>query len=170
MMKFLFLIILTLYFSLTALAQGVKLGGRAGLNVANISFDPDINNSNTSKSAERFFLVGGLIQIGISELFSFGIEPTYIQKGANFEETYYRYNGYPNLTVTHITRYRYSYFELPLLFKAYLPFSAVKPYAEIGMNIGFRVASSKEYEVIPPYQNSSISKVYASVNETSSYT
>jgi len=136
-------LVVLLFFSSTTLAQlPIKLGARAGLNIANMSFDPDITTQipGASKSSRAVFLVGGIFQLGFAGPIALEIEPTYIQKGTKAEGSNVVISGVQlnNLTIT----YKLAYLEVPVLLRVYLPVPGIKPYAEAGPTIGFNLSSS----------------------------
>lgn len=146
------LLIVLLFFSSTTLAQlPIKLGVRGGLNIANLSFDPDITASipGSSKSSRTVFLVGGIFQLGFAGPFALEIEPTYIQKGAKVEGNNLVVNiGGLNYQVDKLTlTEKLSYLEIPILFRVYLPVPGIKPYAEAGPAIGFNMSSTLTTDV-----------------------
>jgi len=127
-------------------AQSVKLGVRGGINIANLSFDPEISTilPGMSNSNRTVFLVGGILQLDLAGPVSLVVEPTYIQKGVNVEGNnilfeiegqQYQLN---NLKVS----YKLEYLEIPVLLKVNIPLPMVKPYAEVGPTIGLNLSSS----------------------------
>ena len=68
-------------------AQSIKLGVRGGLNIANLSFDPEVSTvlPGMANCNRILFLAGGIFQLDLAGPVSFVVEPTYIQKGVNVE-------------------------------------------------------------------------------------
>lgn len=153
-------VVLLLFFSSITFAQLPKLGVRAGLNIANMSFDPDITTQipGASKSSRAVFLFGGIFQLGFAGPISLEIEPTYIQKGTKAEASNVivyvdgQLVRLDNLSVT----YKLSYLEIPVLMRVYLPVPGLKPYAEAGPTIGINLSSS--YTTEYSYQGQSNSE------------
>lgn len=127
-------------------AQSIKLGVKGGINIASLSFDPDISTVllGMSNSNRTVLLVGGIFQLGLVGPVSLQVEPTYIQKGANIEGNNIPFdvNGQQfqldNLKVS----YKLEYLEVPVLIRVNIPLPAIKPYAEVGPTIGFNLSSS----------------------------
>lgn len=80
MKKFFVLFVFMLGFSVAVQAQGISLGAKGGLNVANVGGD-DVTNNN---ALARFYL-GGFANVAVNEKFSIQPELVYSQQGANFE-------------------------------------------------------------------------------------
>ena len=79
-------IVLLLFFSSTAFAQlPFKLGARVGLNLGNLSFNPDIP-SNVDKSSRTGFKFGAVAELGFIPMFALQIEPMYVMRGAKFTQ------------------------------------------------------------------------------------
>ncbi len=136
-------ILILFILSSTTFAQlPIKLGGRVGLNIANLSFDPDVTATipGASTSGRAVFLFGGVFQLGFAGPIALEVEPTYIQKGGKAEANNISINGIPvsSLKLT----YKLSYLEIPILLRVNLPVPGIKPYAEAGPTIGFNMSST----------------------------
>ncbi len=126
-------LILLLFFSSSALAQlPFKLGARVGLNLANLSFDPDLP-ANVDKSSRVGFKFGAMAELGFIPMFALQVEPMYVMRGAKFtqgsiEETW-----------------KFSYLEIPILLKLKIPTPGpITPYIFAGPNIGILLSATDE--------------------------
>ncbi len=126
-------IVLVLFFSSTALAQlPFKLGIRAGLNIANLSWDPDLP-SGVDKSSLTGFKFGAMAELGFIPMFALQIEPMYVQKG-----------GKLSAFGEEITN-KLTYLDIPILLKLKLPLPGpLTPYVFAGPSIGILLSASSE--------------------------
>jgi len=109
----------------------ISVGARAGLNIANLSFSPDIATGGLTKSSRTGFKFGGALEVGFAPIFALQAEPAFITGGSEISG--------PGGKIT----FKMSYIEIPILFKVRIPVpGAVTPYAFVGPNLGF-VLSSK---------------------------
>ncbi len=109
----------------------VSVGARAGLNIANFSYDPDLQNGVT-KSSRTGFKFGGALQIGFVPMFALQVEPMFATGGSEISG--------PGGKAT----FKTSFIEIPVLLKFNIPVAgSVTPYAFVGPNIAF-ITSSKE--------------------------
>jgi hypothetical protein len=151
-------------------AQSIKLGLRGGINIASLSFDPDISTAlpGMSNSNRTAFLAGGIVQLDLAGPISLKIEPTYIQKGAIIEGNNIPFDisgqqiQIENLKIS----YKLGYLEIPILLRASIPLPQVKPYAEVGPAIGFNLSSSFTMDLT--YGGQSISEDIDNKDNTSS--
>jgi opacity protein-like surface antigen len=126
-------LILLLFFSSSALAQlPFKLGVRAGLNIASLSWDPELP-SGVDKSSRTGFKFGALAELGFIPMFALQVEPMYVQKGGSInaggEET----------------KINLAYLEIPILLKLKIPTPGpITPYIFAGPNIGISLSASTE--------------------------
>lgn len=108
----------------------VSVGARAGLNIANFSFDPDVA-SGVTKSSRMGFKFGGALEIGFAPMFALQVEPMFLTGGTELSGQ----GG--KLT------FKTSSIEIPILFKVKIPVAgSVTPYAFVGPNLSF-VLSNK---------------------------
>ena len=120
----------------------VSFGARAGLNIANTSFDPDLP-SQLSKSSRTGFQFGGALEVGFAPMFALQIEPMFATGGTQISGPLFS-NGF-NSVNGKIT-YKLSFIEVPILLKVKVPVAgSVTPYAFLGPNVAF-VMSSKELD------------------------
>lgn len=113
-------------------AQTFSLGARAGLSLANLSFDPDLP-SYVEKSGRTTVKLGVLAEVGFANMFALQVEPMYGQGGAKLSA-----GGQEETD-------KVSYFEIPILFKVKIPVSGpVTPYAFAGPNLAFVTSAKSE--------------------------
>ncbi len=113
-------------------AQTFSLGARAGLSLANLSFDPDLP-SYVEKSGRTTVKLGVLAEVGFASMFALQVEPMYGQGGAKLSA-----GGQEETD-------KVSYFEIPILFKVKIPVSGpVTPYAFAGPNLAFVMSAKSE--------------------------
>jgi opacity protein-like surface antigen len=126
-------LIVLLFFSSTTLAQlPFKLGVRAGLNIASLSWDPELP-SVIDKSSRTGFKFGALAELGFVPMFAIQIEPMYVQKGGNISA-----GGQES-------KNNLSYLEIPILLKLKIPTPGpITPYVFAGPNIGILLSASSE--------------------------
>lgn len=144
-------VVLLMFFSSTTFAQlPFKLGVRAGLNLANLSFDPDLP-SGVDKSSHTGFKFGAMAELGFIPMFAIQIEPMYVQGGAELSGPLFN-DGF-QLVNGKIT-YKLSYLEIPILLKLKIPTpGGIRPYVFAGPNIGI-LLSSNETDEPNGYQSS----------------
>ena len=108
----------------------ISVGARAGLNIANFSFDPDVATGVT-KSSRTGFKFGGALEVGFAPMFALQVEPMFSTGGSELSG--------PGGKLT----FKTSSIEIPILFKVKIPVAgSVTPYAFVGPNLGL-VLSSK---------------------------
>lgn len=110
----------------------VSLGLRAGLNFANASTE----GVSLSTSTRTGLVLGGLLEIGLSDAIFIQPEIFYIQKGAEFTIS----GGGQSATVT----WKFDYIEMSALLKAKFGSTEFKPYIFGGPNIGINVVAEAE--------------------------
>ena len=114
----------------------ISIGARAGLNIASLSFDPDIAGG-INKSSRTGFKFGGALEIGFAPMFALQIEPMYSQGGCVLDNVSF---GFTNGKVT----FKVSYIEIPILFKVKIPVQgSVTPYAFVGPNLGLVLSANQ---------------------------
>ena len=140
LIPFLSLLLILSFGNITA-QTNLALGARVGLNIANLSFDPNVP-AGVTKSSRTGFMFGALAEIGFAPMIAVQIEPMFVTgAGSELSAT----GGKSTLKL--------SYFEFPILFKFKVPVSGpVMPYVFAGPNIGF-VTSSKEVDEITGLPN-----------------
>jgi hypothetical protein len=131
--------ILTIFRSPELLSQ-IMIGPKGGINQSILSIENQIPN--TLNSYRAGIILGGIIEVRLSEILSMQVEPTYIQKGSLISF----YNGIQQVdTKTHL-----GYLQLPLFMKIRLPNHSVTPFAFIGPNIGILLSEKTESNLTYP--------------------
>jgi opacity protein-like surface antigen len=130
MMKIsLFLVVfLALCLVLPAKAQ-TYLGVIAGLNLANVSPDPEPEGLDLSNRTAFGF--GGILDVGLNESVTLRFEPMYLQKGA--EATM---NGVD-------IEFNLAYLEVPVMLKFAFGTGDTKPYIMAGPTVGFNLSAKQ---------------------------
>jgi hypothetical protein len=124
----------SLLFAHAAFSQGVMLGGRVGVNLANESWNPDPgtnpNNSGSSLGIHAGFLAGAQCDKWFDDEWALSVQLLYDQKGTT--ETVQGSSGNFDL----------GYLEIPILVKANIITGSVRPYLFAGPSIGLLLAAS----------------------------
>lgn len=129
-------ILLILTFSNINAQTHISFGVRAGLNIASLSFDPDLAGG-INKSSRTGFKFGGALEVGFAPMFALQIEPMYSQGGCVLDNVPF---GFTNGKVT----FKVSYIEIPILFKVKIPVKgSVTPYAFVGPNLGLVLSANQ---------------------------
>lgn len=133
MSKFNLLLIalLALFIALPAGAQH-RIGVIGGLNLANLSFDPELEGVDLKNRTA--FGAGGVLDLRLAENVALRFEPVFLQKGAKAEFTDDVF-GRIELTV------KAGYLEMPMLVKLALGTSTTKPYLMAGPSIGLLLSA-----------------------------
>lgn len=135
-----FLVILLALCMLQPATAQMRLGVTGGLNLANLSVDPDEGVDISNRTAIGF---GGILDFTLSESVMLHLEPMYLQKGAKAEE-----EGV-SLEV------KLAYLEVPAMLKFAFGTSDTKPYFMVGPTIGFNMSS--KISVSGTFEGNSIS-------------
>jgi hypothetical protein len=107
---------------------GVKIGVRAGVNIATFSSSSRYFSPGTELSSYLGPAVGGILEMDFSGPLFFRIEPMYIQKGVS---TSYTYLG------TETKRgFKLDFVQAPMLVGLQVPLGGVIPYIFVGPNLG----------------------------------
>lgn len=125
---YLFLLLLAC-FAASAFAQTpISLGFQTGLNFGNASTSPSV-----STSSRTGFMLGYMMEIGVSE--KFFIEPglVYVQKGAEFYLS--ALPGFGNVT------WKFNYLSLPIMLKGKFGHEDFKPILFAGPDIGINLSA-----------------------------
>lgn len=113
----------------------ISIGAKAGLNMANATFDPDLPGSVT-KSSRTGFQFGGALAVGFAPMFALQVEPMFQSGGSEISG--------PGGKIT----FKTSFIEVPILFKVNIPVpGSVTPYAFVGPNIAFVMSSKQLAEI-----------------------
>jgi opacity protein-like surface antigen len=114
-------------FMVTPVSAQHSIGFCGGLNLAKLSFDPDLEG--VDKSFRTAFGAGGVLDLRLAENVALHLEPMYLQKGVKLE------GGGEEAKV------KLAYIEVPVLFKIALGTSTTRPYLMAGPAIGFLLSS-----------------------------
>lgn len=107
-----------------------RIGFTGGLNLANISVDPDQGLDLSSRTGFGF---GGVLDLGLSENVALHVEPMFLQKGSNV-----------NVQGLGEIKLKASYIEVPVLFKIALGTSTTRPYVMAGPSIGILLSAKAD--------------------------
>jgi hypothetical protein len=129
----------------SAQAQDLKIGVRGGGNLASIRGDTEAIFQDTPLSGRLgrrvAFHLAGVVQMGISEVFTLQPEVMYTQKGASLDVTI----SLPRRTVEESQTARYNYLEVPVLAKVVIPTAGpLEPAVFAGPSIAFTLSSEVE--------------------------
>jgi opacity protein-like surface antigen len=115
----------------------VRLGLIGGLNLANVSIDPDSDPKASNLTA---FGAGGVVHIRLAENLALQLEPMYLQKGAKQEGSF----SDPNVgTISFDVKTKANYIEVPAMFKVAFGTNTTKPYVMAGPTIGFLMSAKQ---------------------------
>jgi len=137
-----FIVFLALVFT-THMSYAVlpfSIGAKAGVNIANLSFDPDnLAAQGINKTTRVGFKFGAILELGVGGPVYIALEPLYAQKGAKGDaQTPF---GPGKLAI------EASYLEIPALIKLKFGVPGLKPYVFAGPNIGFLLSANLHQEV-----------------------
>jgi len=134
-----YFILLLVFAALTSISlpQGMQLGLKAGLNIANIGGSDADNIIGESLDSKTGFAGGIFFMYQFNKMFAIQPEAYYSMKGATYSE------GGGTLTLT------LDYFEIPLLFKLLIPVegSTIRPSIFAGPAVGFNTTANFKVEV-----------------------
>jgi len=121
-------VLFTLITVLPANAQ-VNFGVIGGLNLANLSVDPDQGVDISNRTA---FGIGGILSFGVGETLALQLEPMFLQKGAKLKLSDQGFTLEAEIKV--------SYIEVPAMLKFAFGSSDTKPYVMVGPTVGYFLA------------------------------
>lgn len=140
-----FLCLILFCFGVQASAQStLSLGFQAGLNYADASTSPNFGEISTRMG----LMVGGYLEISLSDVFSIQPELFEIQKGA---ESSVQTESGPS-----IVKWKFEYAELPILVKVKLGLNQVRAFVFAGPNIGIKTQAESEVTLGTQSQTSDI--------------
>ncbi len=119
----------TLIAVLPATAQ-VNFGVIGGLNLANLSVDPDAGVDISNRTA---FGIGGILSFGVGETLALQLEPMFLQKGAKLKLS--------DLGFTLEAEIKVSYIEVPAMLKFAFGSGDTKPYVMAGPTVGYLLSA-----------------------------
>lgn len=148
----------------SARAQGsIRVGMDGGLN-----FAKDYFSDNQSTYRVRTGVVaGGIIDLGISDLWHLQLEPRYIQSGR--KESWVITGDDPTPLAIADLVFKLDYLEIPLLLEAKMGAANIKPVLFAGPNIGFLLSGKADWDGVDVRQfgfpqSSDVKDDYKSVN------
>lgn len=123
-------VIILIVASVQSYSQNLRLGPKLGVNFANTNEDPNYNSTNRNG-----LILGGVMDIRISDEFYIQPEAEYIMKGNQFT------NGIGNTV-----KYKLDYIQFPVYFKFRFPISgsSLHPFILGGPSFGFNVSAESE--------------------------
>ena len=122
-------VLLALCIVLPAKAQ-TNLGVLAGLNLANVSVDPEPEGMDlTNRTAFGF---GGVLEVGLNESVALRFEPMYLQKGVE--------TAIGEVDI----EFNLAYLEVPVMLKYAFGTGDTKPYIMAGPTIGFNLSAKQK--------------------------
>ena len=119
----------TLIAVLPATAQ-VNFGVIGGLNLANLSVDPDQGVDISNRTAIG---IGGILSFGMGETLALQLEPMFLQKGAKLKLS--------DLGFTLEAEIKVSYIEVPAMLKFAFGSGDTKPYVMAGPTVGYLLSA-----------------------------
>ncbi len=119
----------TLIAVLPATAQ-VNFGVIGGLNLANLSVDPDAGVDISNRTA---FGIGGILSFGVGETLALQLEPMFLQKGAKLKLSDQGFTLEAEIKV--------SYIEVPAMLKFAFGSGDTKPYVMAGPTVGYLLSA-----------------------------
>jgi opacity protein-like surface antigen len=121
-------------------------GVQVGVNIANVSYTSTM--SGVSKSARTGLLLGGILEIGVSDKVCLRAEPMYVQSGAKMDISIgaSRESGDQSMKAIYLLEY----LEIPVHVKWQIGAGVVRPYIFTGPNLGVLLAATLEEEIPPP--------------------
>ena len=127
-------VLFTLITVLPANAQ-VNFGVIGGLNLANLSFDPDPQGVDLSNRTG--IGIGGVLSFGVGETLALQLEPMFLQKGA--KATVQGFTGE--------SEFKASYIEVPAMLKFAFGSGDTKPYVMAGPTVGICLALNRKTQM-----------------------
>jgi hypothetical protein len=136
-MKSLLVVLCILCLSLTAMAETpMSLGGQMGINFSSLSVSP---SNGLSWSGRTTFVVGGVFEVGISQLFWLQPEVSYVSGGAKTSG----FVGADPATQTN----SYNFIEVTPLMKLKFGHKDFKPYIIAGPKVGILTGASQQVDI-----------------------
>lgn len=123
-------------------AQLFGLGGRAGLNISDLSSDFDFGFGDVNFLPKTGIMVGGSFNIRLIPFISLQPEIIYTEKGANLDEiesSGQRFSAEGSVDLT--------YLEVPILLKARLPVPGLSPIVYAGPAIAFNLDAEWDSDI-----------------------
>jgi outer membrane protein OmpA-like peptidoglycan-associated protein len=119
----------------------IRLGVTTGVNFANQSFSRDLYRNDYPQTCRTGFILGGIAEFGITNIWSIQTELAYIQRGTKFQNFIITGDDPSPIGTTDAT-FKLDYFDLPIFLKARFESSNITPFLLIGP--AFNIISSAE--------------------------
>ena len=121
----------------------IRLGFVGGLNIANQSYSVSPFGLALDAKASRIaVIVGGVVELGISNLWYLQLEPRYVQKGSKYGDFAITGAGGPTVLGTSSLIIKLDYIEIPILLKAKFGDGDFRPFVLAGPSTGFNIAAN----------------------------
>ncbi|HLW30757.1 MAG TPA: porin family protein [Aequorivita sp.] len=135
-MKKILLLATVVVFTLSAQSQEIRMGAKAGVNFANMSFNPDDGEDFKSRTS---FHIGGLVEIPITEKFSVQPEILYSSQGSQLKYS----EEFMGERISSEIKYKLDYLSIPVMAKYYVIDGLG---LEAGPQFGILVSAKGDYE------------------------
>ncbi len=136
------IVVVSMTVVMPASAQLFGIGGRAGLNISNLSGDFDFGFGNVNFSPKTGIMVGGSFNIRLIPFISLQPEIIYTEKGAKLDEIEMLGQRIPADGSVDLT-----YLEVPILLKARLPVPGLSPIVYAGPAIAFNLDAGWDSDI-----------------------
>lgn len=136
--KFFFVIVIIAVLFHPSISAQHGAGIIGGMNFAKLNIDPQ--DDRMEIQPRNGLVLGGILNIGITQLLSLQFEPAYMQKGAEATIDFYE-EGY---TIKIEETVEAAYIDLPILLRATLQSKDVQPYLMGGFTLDFLLGDVKE--------------------------
>jgi len=123
----LYFVLVCVIYTGNAFSQSISLGLEGGVNIANVSFTPDVTTN-----ARTGVIVGGIVDINLSSNIAVTSGLRFNMKGWKYTETGFSLTD------------KLNYIEIPALLKVKFPLTEVKPYLIGGPVVGFQISANRE--------------------------
>ena len=146
--NFIYVVAMTLFLSTASFASGNRLGVLGGFNLSKISISDNKFKSTSLTSVG----VGLLIEHTLGENLTLCIEPMYLGKGCKFDftESVEEDDGWFGGDLFDFSggSFKYTYIEIPVLFKYSMDSGTIKPFLMIGPAVGLLQSARMEINMI----------------------
>ncbi|HWF43153.1 MAG TPA: porin family protein [Candidatus Kapabacteria bacterium] len=132
-------VILCSFFAVHADAQKSMIGVRAGVNLANLSFDSTLP-SGITKSMHAGLIAGLQYDYWFDDMWAISVQALYDQKGTHLDINSNDFGFTESGTVDILP----SYLEIPVLLKASFGTGTIRPYVFAGPSIGILLAANEK--------------------------
>jgi opacity protein-like surface antigen len=114
-----------------------RIGGTAGINIATLSVTSADSYWDPSRMSSYVGpVLGGIMEVGLSERLFLRIEPTYIQKGTR--RTFYEVSdAYTGLPLAIEAPFKLEFLQMPVTLGVQIGEGPLRPYLFAGPNVGY---------------------------------